>query len=78
MDISPDGLALTVDEQLVMSGPNPTAPPTWWDTVDALEQHVMVVVLPEETDLASEDLLEVVNTLRDDPLTAQALTRVVS
>lgn len=78
VDISTDGLTLTVDKQSMMSGLNPTAPPGWWEAVDALEQHAMVVVLPEETDLTSEGLLGVLNGLRDDARSAQALARIAA
>lgn len=74
--VTPDALTLTVESQALLTGPNPVSPPGWWESVDGLAKHVVVVALPKGTDLAAEGLLNVVEGLREDERTAQALVRV--
>lgn len=58
--INAAGISLVVERQdLLSDAANPYAPPGWWQAVDRLRQHAVVVVLPHGVDLASIDLEEV-------------------
>lgn len=78
LTITPATMTLTAaGHPLLPAGtPNPAAPPGWWEAVDALGSHVVVLVLPHGTDLTSAQLPSTLEQLRSDPRTAQGLVPV--
>lgn len=75
--ITPDSLTITVDGQLVLSDDaNPLSPPGWWEAVDRVQNHVMVLLLPAGTPFTQPALGDALDALAGARSTAQAILPV--
>ncbi|WP_347350381.1 hypothetical protein [Intrasporangium sp.] len=74
--ISPgEGLRLIIEgETLLEDSTNPAAPPGWWQAVSALDDRVVVVIVPSgRVDLADPDQGRQLSTLQDEGIGVYAL-----
>lgn len=75
--VNETGVLLLADgAHLLSSSVNPYAPPGWWKAVDVLQQHVVVVVVPQDTDLTAPDITDKIEGLKGKPDAAAALVSI--
>lgn len=75
--IGHDHLTVTVGgEDVLVDDANPTSPEGWWEAVDRLKGHSLVIFVPAGTPIGTPEFADRLERLAGSPGTAQALLPV--